>query len=87
MYHANNPQDIYFWRDSTGHEVDLLIDMGTHIKIVEMKAGMTIMPEMFKTLEWFETISRTSIKPWCMAVTRRKTAVPERLCRGIKLEN
>lgn len=57
MYHANNAQDIYFWRDSAGHEVDLLIDMGSRIKIVEMKAGMTIMPEMFKTLEWFETNS------------------------------
>lgn len=57
MYHANNAQDIYFWRDSAGHEVDLLIDMGSRIKIVEMKAGITIMPEMFKTLEWFETNS------------------------------
>ncbi|HQN93584.1 MAG TPA: DUF4143 domain-containing protein, partial [Prolixibacteraceae bacterium] len=57
MYHANNTQDIYFWRDSAGHEVDLLIDMGSTIKIVEMKAGITIMPEMFKTLEWFETNS------------------------------
>ncbi|NLU39971.1 MAG: ATP-binding protein [Bacteroidales bacterium] len=57
MYHANNTQDIYFWRNSAGHEVDLLIDMGSTIKIVEMKAGITIMPEMFKTLEWFETNS------------------------------
>jgi len=57
MYHANNPQDIYFWRDSAGHEVDLLIDLGTKIKVVEIKAGLTIMPEMFKGLEWFEKAS------------------------------
>jgi uncharacterized protein len=55
MYHANNVQDIYFWRDSAGHEIDLMIDFGTSLKIVEMKAGITIMPEMFKNLEWFET--------------------------------
>lgn len=58
MYHANNPQDIYFWRDSAGHEVDLLIDLGTKIKAVEIKASLTIMPEMFKTLEWFENTSQ-----------------------------
>jgi uncharacterized protein len=58
MYHANNPQDIYFWRDSSGHEIDLLIDMGAHLSIVEIKAGLTIMPEMFKTLEWFENTSQ-----------------------------
>jgi hypothetical protein len=58
MYHANNPQDIYFWRDSAGHEVDLLIDLGTKIKVVEIKAGLTIMPEMFKSLEWFENTSQ-----------------------------
>jgi predicted AAA+ superfamily ATPase len=58
MHHANNAQDIYFWRDSAGHEIDLLIDMGAHLSIVEMKAGLTIMPEMFKTLEWFENTSQ-----------------------------
>ncbi|MBN2806779.1 MAG: ATP-binding protein [Prolixibacteraceae bacterium] len=55
MHHANMVHDIYFWRDSAGHKIDLLADMGTRIKITEMKAGMTIMPEMFKALEWFET--------------------------------
>jgi predicted AAA+ superfamily ATPase len=55
MHHANNAQDIYFWRDSAGHEIDLLIDMGISIKIIEMKAGLTVLPEMFKSLEWFET--------------------------------
>jgi uncharacterized protein len=58
MYHANNPQDIYFWRDSAGHEVDLLIDLGTKINVVEIKAGLTIMPEMFKSMEWFENTSQ-----------------------------
>jgi len=28
MHHTNNLKDIWFWRDSAGHEVDLLIDEG-----------------------------------------------------------
>ena len=54
MYHNNNPKDIWFWRDSAGHEIDLLIDEGTKIKIVEIKAGITILPNMFNGLNWFE---------------------------------
>lgn len=60
MHHANNLHDIWFWRDSSGHEVDLLIDSGSKIKIVELKAGITIMSEMFKGLEWFEVNSGLS---------------------------
>lgn len=55
MHHANNPQDLWFWRDSAGHEVDMLVDFGSSFKVVEMKAGITIMPDMFDGLEWFET--------------------------------
>lgn len=60
MHHTNKLRDIWFWRDSAGHEIDLMIDLGTRFKIIEMKAGMTIMPEMFKNMEWFETNSNLS---------------------------
>ncbi|MFA9391752.1 MAG: ATP-binding protein [Prolixibacteraceae bacterium] len=54
MHHTNNLNDIWFWRDSAGHEIDLLVDDGIQLQIVEMKAGITVMPEMFKGLKWFE---------------------------------
>ena len=60
MHHADNIQDLWFWRDSAGHEIDLLIDVGTSLKIAEIKAGLTIMPDMFKELEWFEIHSNLS---------------------------
>ena len=59
-YHTANDNDLWFWRDSAGHEVDLIIDDGNHFNIVEMKAGLTVMPEMFKGLKWFEDISKIS---------------------------
>jgi len=57
MYHQNNQQDIYFWRDSGGNEVDLLIENTKGFHLVEFKASMTIMPDMFKPMLLFEKIS------------------------------
>lgn len=58
IHHKNNFQDAWFWRDSAGHEVDLIIQDGQHLNIVEIKAGQTIMSDMFKSLTWWENLSR-----------------------------
>jgi predicted AAA+ superfamily ATPase len=60
MHHSNNLNDIWFWRDSSGHEIDLLIQDGLQLNIVEFKAGQTIMSDMFKGLTWFEKLSQES---------------------------
>ena len=57
MYHKNNVQDIWFWRDSAGHEVDLVIQNGLTIDLVEIKATQTIMSDLFKGLIYFENNS------------------------------
>ena len=33
--------ELYFWRDSAGHEVDLLIPQGNRFMPVEIKSGAT----------------------------------------------
>lgn len=48
---------IYFWRDRTGHEVDLLLDEGGKLFPVEIKSGQTISPSMFDSLNWWCTQS------------------------------
>lgn len=55
--HENRFEDIWFWRDSAGHEIDLLIQDGQVTRLAEMKAGLTVMPDMFETLAWWEKIS------------------------------
>jgi len=57
IHHKNNFQDLWFWRDSAGHEVDLIIQDGLQLKIVEIKAGQTIMSDMFNSLNWWENLS------------------------------
>lgn len=49
--------NAFFWRNSTGHEVDLLIDEGAHFSAVEIKSGETLNPEFFKGLRYFERLS------------------------------
>lgn len=51
--------NIYFWRDQSGHEVDLVIDKGANIHPVEMKAGKTINTQFFKGLSFFNELSGT----------------------------
>jgi len=48
----------YFWRDSSGNEIDLLIDEGENIKIVEIKSGKTIKTDFFKNLNRFEKLAK-----------------------------
>lgn len=57
MHHRNDLQDIWFWRDSNGNEIDLLIQSTEHTSIVEFKASMTVVPDMFKGLNQFQEFS------------------------------
>ena len=43
----------FFWRDSAGLEVDLVIEQGTQLSAVEIKSGKTIHPDFFKSLNGF----------------------------------
>ena len=40
-YNAGRPADLYFWRDSNGHEVDLLLETVDGLQAIEIKSGTT----------------------------------------------
>lgn len=48
--------NLYFYRDSRGNEVDLLLLNGSDIFPIEIKSGMTITRDYFKQLNHFEKI-------------------------------
>ncbi len=51
--------DLYFWRDSNGREVDVLIETGTHVLPVEIKSAMTLNNSFFDIFDyWRELISK-----------------------------
>lgn len=44
---------LYYYRDSEGNEVDLLMPVGTGVHAIEVKAGATVNPDYFKGLKRF----------------------------------
>lgn len=63
MQHCNQLNDIWFWRDVAGNEVDLIIQTGQIQEAIEFKATQTIMPNLFKGLNFYEKISeKTNLK-------------------------
>lgn len=40
-YNAGQAADLYFWRDNTGHEVDLLYETTQGLQAIEIKSGST----------------------------------------------
>ena len=47
---------LYFWRDATGHEVDVLMDAGERLIPVEVKSGRTVSPDALAGLEWWTSL-------------------------------
>lgn len=53
-FNRGQQADLYFWRDSKGLEVDLLLDDGISLNPVEIKSGQTLAPDFL-----------TALKKWC----------------------
>ena len=59
-YHNGLVPNAFFWRDNTGHEIDLLLEEGENLKAIEIKSGETINSDFFKGLTYFGNLSRLS---------------------------
>lgn len=55
--HHGRPSQLYFWRDSAGHEVDALLDFGSRRVPVEIKAGETLAGDVLRGLDHYLTLS------------------------------
>ncbi|MBN1472885.1 MAG: ATP-binding protein [Syntrophaceae bacterium] len=61
---------FFFWRDSNGNEVDLIVEQGTKLMPVEIKSGLTVTKESFAGLE-----------KWC-ALANKKAVLPTLIYGG-----
>ena len=53
---ARQNAPLYFWRDATGHEIDILIDAGQRLIPVEVKSGQTVAPDALNPLTWWTAL-------------------------------
>lgn len=57
FYNRGVEPDLYFWRDSTGHEIDLLIDRGATQIPIEAKSGQTVASDFFADLDYWRALA------------------------------
>jgi hypothetical protein len=58
-FNAGKRNNLFFWRDNTGNEINLLIDNNNELIPVEIKSGQTISSDLFKGLEFWQKIQKT----------------------------
>jgi predicted AAA+ superfamily ATPase len=56
-YNTGKEINLYYWRDKTGHEIDLIIDEPDQPFPIEIKSGKTVHSEFFKNLKYWQKIS------------------------------
>ena len=50
--------NLFHWRDVSGHEIDVVADHGSYSIGIELKAGMTVIPEFFKGLTFWQSLTK-----------------------------
>jgi predicted AAA+ superfamily ATPase len=59
-WHDGMPSNLYFWRDSKGLEIDLLLEQGDVLTPVEIKSGETIASDYLDNLKKWAALSGNS---------------------------
>jgi hypothetical protein len=56
-WHAGKEPNLYFWRDRSGHEVDLLVDQGSSAIPIEIKSGQTVVSDFLRPLKHWQDLA------------------------------
>ncbi|MCK9207305.1 MAG: DUF4143 domain-containing protein, partial [Salinivirgaceae bacterium] len=51
--------NLFFWRDNVGNEIDVLVVTATEKLAIEIKSGQTISNEYFKGIQFWNKITQT----------------------------
>jgi hypothetical protein len=54
--HQGREPDLYFWRDSAGHEIDVVLDLGREKIAVEVKSAQTVAQDFFAGLDFWRKL-------------------------------
>ena len=56
--------NLYYFRDNVGNEVDVVMDMGSEVIPIEIKSGQTVADDFFKGLNYYRQLNRTVKQSW-----------------------
>ena len=54
--HTGREAPLYHWRDTSGRELDVLVDLGQRLLPVEVKSGMTLASDAFAGVRWWTAL-------------------------------
>ena len=54
---AGQSVNLFYWRDKTGHEIDVIIDTADKMLPVEIKSGQTVNDDFFRNLNYWNKLS------------------------------
>lgn len=54
---VGEPVNLFYWRDKTGHEIDLIVDNAGNLLPIEIKSGKTINNDFFKNIDYWCRLS------------------------------
>lgn len=55
--------DLYFWRDNTGHEVDLMFEQGDKLQAIEIKSGATFVSDWLRAARKWQSFAGNAALP------------------------
>jgi predicted AAA+ superfamily ATPase len=57
QYNHDKKPNLFYWRDSQGHEIDCLIEKGEQLTPIEVKIGKTLNSDFFENLTYWMELS------------------------------
>ena len=63
QYNRGQEKSLYYFRDSKGFEIDLIVDNGRSIMPIEIKSASTVNPEFSRNLKKFMAIASDATAP------------------------
>ncbi len=58
QYNQAKKESVFFWRDKTGHEIDLITEQSGEVYPTEIKSGQTIRDDFFKNLDYYNKLAK-----------------------------
>jgi uncharacterized protein len=52
------PINLFYWRDKTGHEIDIIVDRAGELLPIEIKSGQTSTSDYFKNIQYWRNLSQ-----------------------------
>lgn len=76
-FNLGETDNLYFFRDSKGNEVDIIMEYGTQLLPIEIKSGTTITTDFFKGLNYFRKLAEDRVENACLIYGGREKRLQE----------